>query len=250
MLELLGALGGLAGKAIDMFNAHRAAKFNPVAKRVKDAQAAGVHPLYALGASNLDSPPAQVMFGDTMAKMGQSIADANKQQTGGSKMLSGLVLEKAGLENELLRTQIQKMKGEGAAAVPTIAGMGDKQAVVGQPATSTEVAGTVITLPGGHKLNDPQYIPQLRFGLPYRTNPNFSDAQTLEDRYGDFWGSVLGTGPLAGDAWHNYKKVEPLMKLWDRDHPLNNQTDYWDMFKRWWYRREGTGGNTEVGRRR
>lgn len=204
MLELLPALMGGAGKLIDLWQQKRNENYNPIAKRVKDAQAAGVHPIYALGANVGESPRAQVAFGDTFAKMGQSLADTNKQKTGDQTALQKLTLEKAGLENELLRAQINKMNG---ATVPTLPAItGDRYMLEGQNATNLgSVPGTMVQAAQAHKISTPQWTPNLTLGVPYRTNPYFSDMQTLEDRYGEgtIASHLLSLGVGAGDLYWN-----------------------------------------------
>lgn len=240
MMELLPVLGALAGKAFDYYQQKH---FNPIKKRIQDAQEAGVHPIYGLQAGGFDAPP-QMAFGDTFAKMGQSLADTYKQKTNDGKALSQLEMKKATLQNELLQAQLDKIKNP-TNAVPTVPPLDPRYVVEGQAQASLpNIPGVTIELPGGHKIQQPQYTPNLTYGLPYRTHPKFSDAQTLEDRYGELAGDILGFGVLGADVYHNM----PRMDVWNPSHPLNNQRDYWAEFLH--YLKTRNMVNTEVGRRR
>lgn len=201
---LLGAATAIGGKLFDRHQAEKQKDFNPVAKRVRDAQAAGVHPIYALGAHGLDSPPAQVAFGETMGKAGQSIGDAiGKSFNTDDKVMKNLLLEKAGLENDLLRTQITR--AQASSTGPTVPNLDQKYFIdgQGQTAIAPAIPGTTVSYPGSHKLEQPQYMPNLTMGWPYRTNPRFSDAQSYEDRYGEAMGSIFGAVNVLADAQHN-----------------------------------------------
>lgn len=84
--------------------------------RVKDAERAGVHPLYALGA-NVSMGPSLPVGGGVFDEMGQGIgraADALLSNEGrNASTVERLALERAGLENELLRAQIANAKQAG-----------------------------------------------------------------------------------------------------------------------------------------
>lgn len=84
--------------------------------RVKDAERAGVHPLYALGA-NVSMGPSLPIGGGAFDEMGQGIgraADALLSNEGrNASAVERLALERAGLENELLRAQISNAKQAG-----------------------------------------------------------------------------------------------------------------------------------------
>lgn len=102
---------------------------NGIRWRVEDAQKAGVHPLYALGAQTHSFSPVSV--GDTsdgtaMANMGQDVSRAiNAMRTQGERdeafaaTAKRLELEGMGLKNELLAAQIAKLR---AASNPPIPG--------------------------------------------------------------------------------------------------------------------------------
>lgn len=77
--------------------------------RVQDAKAAGVHPLYALGAQTHSFQPVQIGGAvNALSQAGQDISRAVDAGSSQSKRLKQLTLERAGLENELLRSQIAR----------------------------------------------------------------------------------------------------------------------------------------------
>lgn len=116
--------------------------------KVADAKAAGIHPLYALGAQTHSFAPVSV--GDSLssawANAGQDIGRAINATSNGSQRLDaigraaqGLALEKAGLENELLRSQIRR---NNSAGTPPPSPAGAQWAITGQGAT--QLPGTEI----------------------------------------------------------------------------------------------------------
>lgn len=91
--------------------------------RVADAQAAGIHPLAALGASSAsfspsfqmaDPPPSKYRLGGTLIdKMGQNITRAiSATQTAQERVENELRLENMKLQNERIRVDIEKMRAE------------------------------------------------------------------------------------------------------------------------------------------
>lgn len=93
---------------------------NTIKYRVEDAQRAGVHPLYAIGAPTFTPSPITSGAGDLIASAGQDIGRAVSATMSGAektsafeKSLQILQLDRAGLENELLRSQIAKLHQPG-----------------------------------------------------------------------------------------------------------------------------------------
>lgn len=117
----LGVAGSIAGSIIDGDERKSANESNQALQRefaqngirwkVADAKAAGVHPLYALGAQTHMASPSFVGsdVGRDVARMGQDISRAvSATQSEEERTLSRLTLERAGLENELLRSRIAR----------------------------------------------------------------------------------------------------------------------------------------------
>lgn len=107
--------------------------------KVADAKAAGLHPLAALGAQTSSFAPVSV--GDSLtpslSAAGQDISRAvNATRTSGqridayTKTVQDLTLQRMGLENQLLGSQIAKINQTGAP--PAMAGAGDRFLVEGQ----------------------------------------------------------------------------------------------------------------------
>lgn len=147
--------------------------------RVDDAKAAGVHPLYALGAQTTGFSPSFTAgsvapltgMGDALASAGQDVGRAiSTTQTPAERAytatLQGLQLERAGLENELLRTQIRRTFMETGPAFPA----------------------TESGLPLGPDL--------ALFGGKLDVADHTSPAQMYQDQYGDIVENIVGV-PMA-----------------------------------------------------
>lgn len=101
--------------------------------KVNDAEKAGIHPLYALGAQTHSFSPVSVgsgvdsSMGNAMAAAGQDLGRAiNSTRTAPeradafSKTVQALSVQKMGLENELLASQIAKQKAALNPPMPTL----------------------------------------------------------------------------------------------------------------------------------
>lgn len=178
---MIPAAASLVGKVFDYFTGkaaqghadRQALAFaqNSIQWRVADAMKAGVHPLYALGAPTF-SPAAQVAGGSSFSDVGQDISRAMQMSQPKDGQLSAfdlqvqkLQLQKFGLENELLASQIARQK----------------QDLLSKPSIP-------MMLPGGGK---------------FAPGPQ-TDAQTVQNKYGDIVENVYGTSSLVYDAMKNY----------------------------------------------
>lgn len=157
---MLGSLFGLAGNVLGYFGARSAAddaedRFNAqmawsreqfdrnealqrefaqngIRWRVGDAQAAGIHPLFALGAGGATYSPSVTAGGDNfsdtsagyLANMGQDIGRAiSATQTKDERLsdkLGALSLERAELENAYLRSKIAKETAQLGPPMPSL----------------------------------------------------------------------------------------------------------------------------------
>lgn len=158
---------------------------NGVRWRVEDAQRAGIHPLAALGSSGAQYSPVGLGDNDSAAigaSIGQDLSGAiNSARTAPeragalSQKMQALGLERAGLENELLRAQILDITRPRTPPFP-LADTGYN--MPGQPGSGvTKVAG-----------------------VPVKHDSGWSDAQDVEDRYGDLVQMVYGAGVLGADG--------------------------------------------------
>jgi len=124
---LLGAAGSIGSALLGNSAASKQAKLqkqfakNAIQWKVADAEKAGIHPLYALGANTVSYSPVSVGTPD-LGAMGQDIGQAidrvanPSEKAGGA--LAALTLERAGLENDLLRAQIARARINVAGMVP------------------------------------------------------------------------------------------------------------------------------------
>lgn len=173
---VLGVGGAILDKIFGDDSAEKQAELqrefaqNGIRWKVEDAKAAGIHPLYALGASTAQYAPVSV--GTDFASQGQNLGRAisamrtpAEKQDAFAKTVEGLTLEKMGLENDILRQQLRATQapgtGPGMPGSTLIPGQGD--------------AVTTITIGGGNlKLNQD------------------TPAQVVSDELGDVVGDTAG----------------------------------------------------------
>lgn len=201
--------------------------------KVQDAKKAGVHPLYALGAQTHSFAPVStgsMDLGTGIAAAGQDISRAVHATAPAQTRLDAyetaaraLSLEKAGLENEYLRSQIAKVTQTLTPAMPT---PGQRYLVDGQGATTlvddTPLKRVVSDPAGAH--SEPGAITDTGFartaGGGYAPVMSFDVKQRLEEDVPGmlFWNvrnrllPTLGTpwfhqqppsfAPPDGDAWY------------------------------------------------
>lgn len=157
--------------------------------KVEDAKAAGVHPLYALGApsqsfsASFGAPQigADTSSANAMASAGQDIgraiaATSTPSERAYNQTVQTLALERAGLENELLRTQIRRQLVETGPAFPS-------------SSTGPNGLGGVTSVRVG--------------GNSVKADPGWSDAQDFEDRYGELVSLPAGLGIAIADLVKN-----------------------------------------------
>jgi len=188
---------------------------NGIRWKVADAQAAGLHPLAALGAQT--SSFSNVVGSDGLktdfSGLGQDIGramDAGSTSSERTSRLAGavektataLTLEKSSLENDLLRTQIAKQRAQLGPPIPS-------PVPLPQPGPARTVSGEAVKDDDiKQKFEDYPATGIVRpFGYPLRANPWFSDGQQFEDRYGDSEiGSTIkfAVNTLADHAYTGY----------------------------------------------
>lgn len=132
--DIIGAIGNVVGGLIGSNSSEKAAQLNYQAQKefaqqgvrwkVEDAKAAGIHPLYALGANTVSFSPSFV--GDTglasgVAAAGQNVGRAvdamrtpAEKADAYTKTVQALSVQRMGLENELLASQIATVKQPGS----------------------------------------------------------------------------------------------------------------------------------------
>lgn len=153
--------------------------------KVKDALAAGVHPLFALGASTSSYAPQSIgveksNIGSALADMGQDVSRAVAASSGQSAKASiaardALQLESLKLDNDIKRATLKKA-------------INDLTPSPGIPIPEENPSKRKQLYSGGSQ---------------WETDPNTSSSEDWEDRYGDdFPGSVVGP---AVTGWNDLK---------------------------------------------
>lgn len=184
--SILGAVGGIASSLLGNSQAKKQAKLQKefaqkgIQWKVADATAAGLHPLAALGANTISYQPQAVGvpdLGAMGANLGQDI-ERSRMATSGPGMraintgLEALTLERAGLENDLLRSQIRRMNAPG----------------IGPP--MPDLAPTT-----NQTMGHPDWVTK---------QPNLG--QVSEDAYGEVGSGIIGSLAFLRDLMNNVQK--------------------------------------------
>lgn len=186
-MALLEAGLGLVGSVVDkIFGDSAAEKQADLQKefaqhgirwKVKDAQKAGIHPLYALGANTMSYAPVSV--GTDFASVGQNLGRAidagrtsDEKGSAFEKTVQELTLQKMGLENDLLASQIRTINQPGHP--PTRPG-------------GSSVAVTPGSMTGGGG------------DVRIEVNPGNTPAQDWENQYGEIGGEIGGLANFVND---------------------------------------------------
>lgn len=193
MFPLLGALVGagasLIGGAMSSnatreagdrnYEAQKEFAKNGLRWKIRDAKRAGIHPMYAVGAPTQAFAPSYVgdtSMGDGLAASGQDIGRAvAATQTSSERQydatLQQLALDRAGLENELLRSQIARNAAAIGPAFPSANGA----ALSGNDLVSSQMGKNVVSNV-----------------LPDVTLNDQTPAQVITDEYGEWVGDGYG----------------------------------------------------------
>ncbi|WMC01499.1 DNA pilot protein [Microvirus D_HF4_371] len=231
---MLDFLGGLLGNAMNYFSSQNSQKNqmaiaqqnialqkefaqNGIQWKVADANAAGIHPLAALGAPTSSFSP--VSIGDTSTKfdfssMGQDLQRAfqaaQSQETRAENdeaKLRQAAVQKAGLENDILKTELVSRRNrmhQGGQLGPPIP--------LPRAGPARNLAGIAYDVDQDQIKQKAEDVPATQivrpFGYPLYAAPAFSDGQQFEDRYGDSEiGSTIkfGINTIADHAYTAYK---------------------------------------------
>lgn len=184
--------------------------------KVKDAEAAGVHPLYALGANTMSYSPTQVgqstpdsnFIGETGQNIGRAIQAGSSNQRKldaiGTTM-AAINLEGASLDNELKKVQIAsaiRLANQNGAAH----GIPDPFA---QLPAGVAIEGQGDAIPLHHQMKLPEYLTNLKIaGNDWKPHPGWSNAQTYEDRYGEMSDYIFGPAIAASDYFYNMRNAK------------------------------------------
>jgi len=185
--------------------------------KVKDAEAAGIHPLYALGANTVSYSPQSVGGPDFsfVNQAGQNIGRAIDATRSNPGKMEAFGITAAQLQNEglALDNEYKKIQLASAARLAN-----QTQLTPGVPSPFDRVAPNGIAgqgnsphLPPEHRITDPQFTKNLRFGgRDIAPDPAQSDAQTFEDRYGETvsdW--IVGPYNAYRDFQYNTRSRDP-----------------------------------------
>lgn len=151
--------------------------------KVADAQAAGVHPLFAMGASTPTFSPSQFMpvddnTGEIVARglssagqdIGRAVAAGQTKTERNNGITSALALERQQLENDLLRSQIVRNLGQVGPGFPRggsgpLAGMTNDVASPALGPAKMEPTEVGTAAPGSPGLASGPYNPMVRFAV-------------------------------------------------------------------------------------
>lgn len=182
---------------------------NSISWKVEDAKRAGLHPLAALGASSTSYAPVSVgsvtdnSLGTAFAGIGQDISSAiNKTRTGAerdgafTKTVNDLTLQKMGLENELLSSQIAKLRSSINPPMPALADTPPPGGVrrVGRLLEG----GPVLTTPASEAQQDAISKEYGDEGLPQIPG----QVRFARDTYNQYW-----TKPVSEWAWRQLRNI-------------------------------------------
>lgn len=160
---------------------------NSIRWRVEDAQRAGIHPLYALGAPTIAGVGQSVGGGavEALSSASQDISravnatrTAPERETAFQKTVQELTLTKAGLENELLASKIAQLKASINPPMPSI------------------------PIPEGKSDERP---PLWLGGARWNTDAGSSNVEDYVKRYGEGAEYVMGPALL----WQDYSRNNP-----------------------------------------
>lgn len=221
--------------------------------KVADAKKAGIHPLYALGAPSIS--PAVSVQGDPMASavssMGQDISRAvnatrsNEDRNDAfSLTVQKMQLQRMGLENELLSSQIARLRDNTNPPMPTGVGV-NRDAT--RRAASRGPQGGVDPYNIGEE-SQFEERPRLSLGSgAIATDPATANAETFEKRYGDEASMIFAPAIMWRDLIANYGQPEtwPRQVIRELGAKLGRDIDNeYDNARRFFgFRRRGATGS-------
>lgn len=185
--------------------------------KVDDARAAGIHPLYALGANTVSYSPVSVggsadtSLGSSIASAGQDISramnatrTAEERDDAFSKTVQDLQLKRLGLENDLLASKIAQLRASSNPPIPAIG-----------------------PVPAADKYEErPRLIVG---GAEVDTDPATSNAEDFEKRYGEMSDWLAGPYVL----WRDYMKSAGSARRRELMNPFHSDRARGPA-RRWW----------------
>lgn len=214
--------------------------------RVQDAVKAGLHPLAALGNQGVSYSPVSMGdggapkydFGSMGQDLGRALQSAMSQEDRDEKKLRDLTLERAKLQNDVLRQELNsKMMRESRAggqlgpAMPTGTVPNTWQDfVVGtpssrSPARSPEGIALADKKQEQNEAPNTEFRTHRPFGYTLRVNPWFDDSQVTTNRFGEseLLEMLKGGLNIAGDHIYTlYKNFGEPAEGWRPKRPTHN----------------------------
>lgn len=261
--EIFSAVGNMFGMASENKWANKNLDFQKDAAqkaiqwRVKDAQAAGIHPLYAMGNPGVGGSPVSNDAGVFASQMGQDLGRAaasmmtrkERQRAAATAATREAIqfdqdTQRRELENQYLRAQIAKLSNDQVPpAAPDGAGLGvqDSGAPVGAvtPRPSQPIVGSrdsAARQPGA--ITDVQFFRRMDGGI------GITYSEEMKDRAEDdlveqglwMWRNrglpfISGRAPPVGPSTRDFPLPGRLMWRWDGSRqayfPYNPATNRW-----------------------
>lgn len=197
-------LGGILGNKSKDKEYQRQKEFaqSGIQWKVEDAKKAGIHPLYALGAGTTSYAPQSVgdsgvsQAGADIGRAIQSQQEPRGRTSAVTATAQRLELQNAALRNELLATQIAKLKQPGTGPGIAVDSSGDL--IPGQP--NANLSGVEV---------QPSQTTVVTPGVPYRQRGNVPDVQYAQTPTGGYWPfpakhvkqGMEDVGPLEIEWW-------------------------------------------------
>lgn len=213
--SMLGSLGSSSGRQNrdtqawfqkQQFELQKDFDRGNIRRKVNDARQAGIHPLYALGASST-SVPAYVSDQSTPGKQSNLAAAGQALASGvGTYIQNKQAARMNNLQAEQIQANIQETK---ARAVATrVRAMNDARDFALGSAQASIKNSVDSQLVGVGK---PRVAPQIVTPVgKLKVDPIMSTSQDVEDRYSDIVGNLYGLGLLGHDIWT--KNTGPFYK--------------------------------------
>lgn len=180
--------------------------------KVEDAKKAGIHPLYAMGASTHSFTPQSIFndpLGTGISEAGSSIGRAvsstmSGEQRGASKVLEQLAIERAGLQNDQLRLDL----------------LASRDKLLTQAGTGKPVPTGVVPQESSVDANPRVFIADKEIQM----DPGYSPGQTYENAWSDI-GMVPAARKMVADLERTYGKQFPALVFdWLNTHANELQT--------------------------
>lgn len=245
--DILSGIGNIAGAIMgnNQANANIALQKqfaqNGIQWKVADANKAGIHPLYALGAQTHSFSPVHTGVGENLAAAGQSFgraadayADRDNRLDGFAKASQALQLERGQLENQLLKAQIASANATltQPGTPPAPASQNTRYLIPGQGQAKTTLVQDkpmerVVSAPE-RPHQEPGAIPEVGFQKTrtggYAVTPSSDAKQRMEDDLLSelAWAVRNRLGPMLGGKNLDPPFKAPAGQRWIFD-PLNQE---------------------------